>query len=143
MNNRLHIVLLLSALLILGCEKKEDETDKGVLKSYNDKLTGNWVNPEMIDTLRKFEKSGSLNESGYGFSFKADDLFIERKNSGWCGTPPISYADYQGTWTTADSIISITVPYWGGTTNYRWKIIEIDDETLMVDVLDEVYTAEE
>lgn len=33
-----------------------------------------------------------------GLQFSGSGQFVERANSGWCGTPPISYADYTGRW---------------------------------------------
>lgn len=66
-------------------------------------------------------------------------MFIERKNAGWCGTPPIAYADFNGSWAKNDSLIDITVDYWGGVANYHWKIISIDNNNLILCKLKEEY----
>jgi hypothetical protein len=67
------------------------------------------------------------------FKFNDDGTLIERKNAGWCGTPPVSYADYGGTWTILnDTLVSISVGYWGGTTNYRIDIESVSKDSLKV-----------
>lgn len=74
----------------------------------------------------------SLLDNQYGLSFEQNNRLIERKNSGWCGTPPISHSDYTGTWIQKDSIISINVGYWGGTLDYSWKIVAVNQVELTV-----------
>ena len=69
----------------------------------------------------------SLKKNAYGFGFKTGHSFVERKNEGWCGTPPVTLKDFQGTWAKHDSLIDINVPYWGGTAHYQWKIISLDN----------------
>ena len=69
--------------------------------------------------------------------------FSTNKNAGWCGTPPISYADFEGTWKKSDSTISITVGYWGGLLDYQWKIVSIDNKSLTIVKLQEEYRNEE
>lgn len=121
------VVLGLICIAIISCEK-----DKDPVTNQSDFLVGYWANPENIDTLVKYTRSTELEEDDYGFGFKAGGTFVERKNAGWCGTPPITYGDFEGTWIRNGSLINITVGYWGGTAEYRWKIIEIDDNRLMI-----------
>ena len=131
----LNILLLVASILILSAcgptvEPPIDDSNK---------LLGIWVNPIGKDTLWRFERVGALQDTAYGFSFQSDNVFIERKNSSWCGTPPILYENYQGTWTEKDSVISINVGYWGGTCDYQWKIISVDDKYLTVLKMKEEY----
>jgi hypothetical protein len=128
------LIILLSAILFISCD-----SDNEVKMQDSDLLTGNWINPVAVDTLMKYERADTLKSNDYGFSFKEGQKFVERKNAGWCGTPPISYADFEGTWSVNDSVISITVDYWGGVANYEWKIINIDNNFLTVYVLKEEY----
>ncbi|HVO75554.1 MAG TPA: hypothetical protein VMT35_16105, partial [Ignavibacteriaceae bacterium] len=47
--------------------------------------------------------------------------------AGWCGTPPICYANFSGIWEfQGDSVLKIKVAYWGGMTEYNLKIISLD-----------------
>jgi hypothetical protein len=93
-------------------------------------LTGHWINPVYVDTLCQYERSASFKEDAGGIYFKTGNGFVERKNSGWCGTPPVSYANYDGTWTRKDSILNISVGYWGGIVDYEWKIISLSNNRL-------------
>jgi len=121
---------LLVSFLIISCQK--DETP---LKKTNEMMVGNWINPVYIDTLVTFEKAATLIENQYGVSFEANNKMVERKNSGWCGTPPIVTNDYTGEWNWNDSLVNIKVGYWGGTAEYTWQIISADDKKLVVTVV--------
>jgi hypothetical protein len=131
------MVLFLSILILISCDKKDE------LSFFDSEyLYGYWINPVINDSISIFEKSNSLKDNDYGFVFKSEHVFIERKNSGWCGTPPISYANFEGTWDLTDSIIDITVGYWGGLADYQWKIISIDKNKLKIIRLKEDYHLE-
>lgn len=72
------------------------------------------------------------------FRFLGDGTLTERKNTGWCGTPPVTYGNYEGTWTQLnDTLIQISVGYWGGTMSYRLDINQLDSESLRVTHLSE------
>jgi hypothetical protein len=81
----------------------------------------------------------TLPDNDYGISFEEQQLFIERKNVGFCGTPPITYGNFQGTWSVNDSIIQVTVEGWNGFVDYQWKIVTVTDDHLYVVVLSENY----
>jgi hypothetical protein len=129
-----NMILFLSILILISCDKNDELS---VLDSED--LYGCWINPVINDSLSTYEKANSLKDNDYGLAFKSGHVFIERKNSGWCGTPPISYADFDGTWTQTDSIINITVGFWGGSADYQWKIISIDKKKLKIIRLKEEY----
>lgn len=81
--------------------------------------------------LRIFERSDKLAADQYCFGFKRDGGFVEQKNAGWCGTPPIAYGQYEGSWSIQDSIVSVTVPFWGGMSHYSWKVTEVGNDRLV------------
>ena len=137
MKTRISLITLIIGLTLIACEKEKDQ-----INTDTNKLIGSWINPHYNDTLVTFERFNRLKDNAYGFSIKYDNKFIERKNSGWCGTPPISYSDYEGNWTQNDSIISITVGYWGGIVDYKWKIVSIDENNLTIISLENVYHEE-
>lgn len=101
-----------------------------------DTLISYWIEPEYNDSLITYCRATSMPNDAYGFAFKENGVFKEHKNAGSCGTPPISYANYEGTWTLKDSVIKIEVPYWGGTANYTWKLININDSLLTIQRVD-------
>jgi hypothetical protein len=118
----------------MSCEKNDD-----IYIFSEELLIGYWVNLQMNDTLYTFDRSDQLKENEYGCGFKTGGIFIERKNSGWCGTPPITYDNFEGAWVRNDSIINIFTRYWGGTADYRWKIIHVDSHKLKISKLSEEY----
>ncbi|HET6556461.1 MAG TPA: hypothetical protein VFG54_04045 [Prolixibacteraceae bacterium] len=128
------LLLLLLVITLIGCE----ETIEPKVSNSNP-LIGSWINPQSMDTLWRYERADALQDDCPGFTFKAEGWFVERKNAGWCGTPPITYANFNGTWTRNDSLIQITVDYWGGETDYQWRIISVDDHYLMLYKVKEEY----
>lgn len=119
-----YIFLVLLLVPILSCEKEPVKTKNQVI--------GYWINPVYNDSTVTLDKASSFEENEYGFAFLENKLFIERKNSGWCATPPISFEDYKGTWSKSENTIQITVEYWGGITDYEWEIISVHDTQLIV-----------
>ncbi|MEI6090430.1 MAG: hypothetical protein WCR42_08265 [bacterium] len=136
----INILLLLASIFILNACTFGIEP----IKNESKDLIGNWINPLNVDTLIcRFERTTALQDTAYGFSIQSDKVFIERKNSGWCGTPPIAYENYKGTWSENDSVLSITVGYWGGMADYKWKIISVDDKYLTVYKIKEEFIQKE
>ena len=124
------LIILLFAFSIIACEKNNEN-----LAANPDQLIGSWFNPQYNDSIVTFKRSEGLEDNEYSFSFHEDNTFIEHKNTGWCGTPPISYADFDGIWTKNDSIIEITVEYWGGTSDFKWRIIPPDEALLEIELV--------
>ena len=137
MKTNIKMILYLSIITLIACEKNNDP-----IIDKSDNLIGYWINPAANDTTITYTRTNSLKDNNYGFVFKTNQVFIERKNAGWCGTPPISFADFDGTWTQTDSIIKITVGYWGGLADYQWKIISIDNNNLTIYKIKEEYHIE-
>ena len=121
------IPVMLMAFMLMACQKEEI-----VLKLENTDLIGNWINPQYADTLITYERAGNLVENQYGFTFKPGNVLIARQNSGWCGTPPISTTDYEGSWIQNGSEVKITMGYWGGTSIQTWKIVSLDQQKLVI-----------
>lgn len=111
------IVMMIFSFSILLLTSCQDNTPVQVIPiPGNTSFLGTWVYSNSTDTLMVLAKSPSLQTDKYGFSFKANGQFIERKNNGWCGTPPITLADFNGTWSdTTGQFLEISVAYWGGT----------------------------
>jgi hypothetical protein len=130
-----HKSILLSAVLFgfLACSQPEELTGDQL------KITGVWINQQVNENTFTYQRAESLKENDYCFSVNPDGKFMERKNSGFCGTPPISYADYEGSWTFTDSILHISVPYWGGNSSYKWKVVSVDETHISVVNLEQVF----
>ncbi len=119
-------ILILISLIFSSCTK-----DKLIIDPDN-LLIGVWNNSDYMDNAIVYVRSQEFDENP-GIKFNPDGTLIERKNGGWCGTPPISYADYPGNWTIQDdTLITVNVGYWGGTTTYMLDIESVTPTTLKV-----------
>ena len=122
------LIFILIAIVFVSCEQDLAEAD---VLGENAEIIGTWIEDGYKDDLSLFERAEKLDLNKYGFTIGEDGSFIENKNSGWCGTPPISYASYDGQWLAlSDSLLEITVGYWGGTMTYQIRIVSLDSENL-------------
>lgn len=129
------LLVALFAGLTFSCQK-----DLNQVQDSSQPILGSWIIQTYQDSVTVFEKASDLKSNSFGISFKDNGSLIERKNAGWCATPPVSCADYNGTWAMKDSIIQISVDYWGGKAEYRWKLISIDNNKLKIVKQFEKYT---
>jgi hypothetical protein len=123
---RIALILFLLSSLFFSCTKEQIKIDPDNL------LIGVWVFSEYKDDITIFKRDQEFTDNDC-LKFNSDGTLIERKNSGWCGTPPISYANYNGTWSIVnDTLVQVKVGYWGGTTSYKLDIESISPTTLKV-----------
>ena len=92
-------------------------------------MLGSWVEPIYDGETTTFKRSNSLTEDGYGITFKQDGTFIER-SSGWCGTPPLIFSDYEGSFDFDDTLIKIYTEF--QLSSFQWRIIAISETVLTV-----------
>ena len=127
--------LICSIVLMSGCEKQN-----------SDNIIGCWTNPKYEDntagkSIVCYEKSNSLLADFAGIEFWKDGTLIERKNAGWCGTPPIAYNNYSGEWKMQNNNeIKINVAYWGGMEHRTCKIINVTNSTLKIEIMSRAYS---
>lgn len=120
-----NLILGLSILLIVfSCQQNED-----LPPASSDSLYGNWVQPVYENETITFQKAASLSEKSYGISLSKNGSFLER-SSGWCGTPPLSFFDYKGTWKLEDDLIMVSTQNYPG--DFNWRIISLTSEQLVV-----------
>lgn len=101
--------------------------------TINQSLTGIWVFENYGDKEMSYQKKADFKRDKPGIEFKENGKLVKRQNVGWCGTPPISYGNFDGTWSMkTDSIISIRYEYWGGEIEEDWKIMEVSKKDLIV-----------
>lgn len=124
------LAILVVMFLMFSCEK--DLMVSEALGS-NVEIIGTWVEDEYKGDTLFLQRSGAFDKEKYGFSIHGDGTFTEHKNAGWCGTPPISYDSFDGTWkAVSDSLLDITVAFWGGMMTYQMRIVSLDAEELAI-----------
>ena len=128
------LFILPLAFCLFACEENIVDTP------LEEAITGEWSNMKTSDTLLVLSKVQSLSIEEYGIAFLENGELKEIKNAGWCGTPPISYSEFLGSWDiSADSILTIESTYWGGAMTMKWKLIDIDSKKMTYDLLDSYY----
>jgi hypothetical protein len=122
-------ILPVLLVLMVSCSKDEIPFDP------DNMLIGTWTYSAYEDEVWVFERKAEFTDN-ICYKFSPDGTVTERKNSGWCGTPPITYADYPGTWSIAtDTLILVDVGYWGGTISYSMDIESVDSRYLRTRIL--------
>jgi len=116
-------------MVLYACRKDELKIDPDNL------LIGVWNYAEYQQNTIVFARQQAFTQNP-AYKFNADGTLTERKNAGWCGTPPVSYADYAGTWTIVnDTLLQINDGYWGGTTSYKLDIESVTRDSLKINMV--------
>jgi hypothetical protein len=124
--------LLFLAVVVLFISCEADLLNMEALGD-NANIVGTWVEDEYQGDTLYLDRSETIDKNRYGFTIHEDGTFIEHKNAGWCGTPPITYDSFDGTWeAVSDSLLDITVAYWGGVMTFQMRIVYLDAEKLAI-----------
>lgn len=118
-----NIIIILVAIFLVSCESNEINIDE------NNLLLGSWVNPIYEGEKTSFTRNSELPKENYGITFNQNGSLIER-TSGWCGTPPLSFFNVEGSFTLNDNLISISKQSYP--TFYGWRILELTENKLVV-----------
>jgi hypothetical protein len=125
MKRNLLLVIFLVPVLF-SCHKDEFKIDP------NNLLIGVWNQSDYQGNVIVYARQKGFADNPC-YKFNIDGTLVERKNSGFCGTPPVSYADYDGSWTMLnDTLMQITSGYWGGTSTYKLEINLVTTDSLKV-----------
>lgn len=108
---------------LFSCESNE------VIIDADNLLLGVWSEPTYNGETTTFIRSNILADENYGISFLNNGDLIER-TSGFCGTPPLSFFNIDGTFTLNENLITIHTN--SHPTNYAWRIISISETELIV-----------
>jgi hypothetical protein len=124
------LLFLFGFVWLISCE--QDMMELEALGS-NTAIVGTWIEDKYQGDTLILYRAGGLDAEKYGFTIHDNGSFIEHKNTGWCGTPPISYDSFEGTWEpVSDSLLDITVGYWGGMMTYQMRIVYMHEEELAI-----------
>jgi hypothetical protein len=130
MKNSIPLLLLLFVLIAASRD------EKAIAKKH---LIGIWLFEENTssENSASLTKSKKFKEEEPGIQLKKNGKLVKRQNSGKCATPPISYANYEGTWAmTGNSTLTVKYELFDGTIEEDWKIIETNKNKRKIIVLD-------
>ena len=101
-------------------------------------LEGTWIYADWEDGGIVFQKENDFAKDKGGIQFLENGKLIKRQNAGWCGTPPITYHNYKGTWEiTPNSTVKISYAFWGGTMEEEWSVVKLDGKNMKITVLEQ------
>ncbi|WP_343328364.1 hypothetical protein [Polaribacter staleyi] len=118
-----NLFFLFLVTVFFSCEKND------IAVNADNLLLGTWVDPVYNDETTTFKRANTLPSDAYGISFTENGNLVER-TSGWCGTPPLSYFNIEGTFIQESTLISISTQSYP--TNYAWRIISLTENELVV-----------
>ena len=137
MTKKTFITLVFSLLFVgflSGCSKKYDPENP---------IQGTWVldKGETVgdDVIYNFHRASQFDKDKSGYAFKANGLLVSRQNTGWCGTPPVSYVETQGAWSKTGDKIMLDGIYWGGKFKLEFEINQLNRNQLEVKQLSAKY----
>jgi hypothetical protein len=89
----------------------------------NEALIGSWVYSHQENDMVFYKKKNHPGKHKPGIEFKNDGKIINRKNGSWCGTGPVKYTDYEGTWEKrTDSTVTLIYQYNGQMCQEEWQV---------------------
>jgi hypothetical protein len=92
-------------------------------------LLGSWIEPNYEGERITFKRNNKLLDKSFGITFIQNGSFTE-KTSGFCGTPPLSFFNIEGTFALDNNLISISNE--GYTSSYIWTILALTENKLVV-----------
>ncbi|MCE3295632.1 MAG: hypothetical protein K0R65_1346 [Crocinitomicaceae bacterium] len=108
----------------------------GEKKVPNPGIIGHWVLGNYQVETAVYHRRSDFDKDKAGIWFQDNGKIVKRQNSGWCGTPPITYKNYDGTWEqTSDSTLVIRYKFWGGNAEEEWLITYMDKNILKINSL--------
>jgi hypothetical protein len=111
--------------LFFSCENNEQ------IINADNLLLGAWIEPEYDSGTITYKRGNSLPDNNPGILFSENGDFIER-SSGWCGTPPLIYADYNGSFEIDETLIKISTTFYPN--SYQWRVISLTEDELVVKI---------
>lgn len=117
------IITLLFFATLFSCDNNEPIIDSDNL------LLGVWLEPVYDGETTTFKRGNSLPKEAYGILFNVNGGFIE-KTSGWCGTPPLSFFNIEGTFQLENTLVHISTSSYPN--NYAWRIIALTETELVI-----------
>jgi len=123
-----HAILIMVLALLVSCEHEFLDAE---MLGKNAEIIGTWIEKGYEEDVALFARGTELDKTKYGFTINEDGTFIERKNARWDVAASVNFDNFDGSWeAVSDSLLEITVGYWGGTMTYQMRIVFLDQTNL-------------
>jgi hypothetical protein len=121
-------ILILVLVLLVSCEHEFLDAE---MLGKNADIIGTWIEKGYEEDVALFTRGSEFDKTKYGFTINEDGTFVERKNAEWDMTASVSFENFTGQWEAlSDSLLEITVGFWGGTMTYQMRIVFLDQQNL-------------
>jgi len=129
MKTRGSLALLTGMILLLAACTSTSEPDPGLPLAAS--LAGVWVFEGETDGGAKvYSRAPALVGDRGGFEF-GEHGGLKVRTSGWCGTPPVSWANLDGIWHQVDGrVLEIRHAWRGAPREYQLEIISLSPRRL-------------
>ena len=113
---------------------------RGLATNPGKSLEGTWTYVYSDeDNVRVYARMDEPDSQGW-IQFSEGGKLQVRQNAGWCGTPPISYRTYEGSYElTAQGQLTLKHGFWGGIDTSYHKLIDVSADTLRLQFIDREY----
>lgn len=128
---KMNLIFIIPFILFSGCLNESEDTNE----KRNPELVGVWVTSAWENDHVLYTRATKFKDDEGGYQFKADGTLIDRKNAGWCGTPPITYDNFAGTWDQNEDTILVKSGSWNGETSCKLVVISVDSHFLKVKMM--------
>jgi hypothetical protein len=100
-------------------------------------LMGIWVENDYNNGRIIYSKQNSFDVSKSGIEFRLGGKIVRRMSIGFCGTPPLTYKNFNGKWKLeSDSTILINYKYSDNQIereiNYKINVISLSDNLMTI-----------
>lgn len=130
--NKIYTITLMLFLCSCGSEMVIPNGEEQSFHS-DEPLVGFWSYSDYDNEIQLFNRVSQLPENNQGYAFFEDGEYQERANSGFCGTPPISYAVYNGSWSVnATDRLILEGAFWGGEKTDKFEIVSVNESVLKI-----------
>jgi hypothetical protein len=124
-----YFFLFIISLFFLACEEEE----KPFIEMNDQLFIGYWMDAGYTDSTQLFRRKSDLAEDAYSFAILTDGTFLENKNTSCCGTPPVVYGRYEGSWLeVSQDTLLVNTEFWGGSMQFLLIIRSVDDKEMEV-----------
>jgi hypothetical protein len=129
MNNRGITAVMLGLILVLAACSSTSEPEPG--PGPQGSLVGVWIfENETEDGTRTYTRAAALAGDRNGYEFGGHGG-LKVRTSGWCGTPPLTWANLDGLWEEVDpGLVKIRHAWRGTPRQYELEIISVSARRL-------------
>ena len=131
MKSSMSLAVLTGMILILAACTSTSEPAPSPGPDLSRTLVGVWVFEEMTeDGATVYARAAALSGERKGYEF-GEHGGLKVRTSGWCLTPPLTWANVEGLWQQADGRqVDIRHAARGGTREYQLEIISINSRRM-------------